>query len=368
MPQADVSIPQVESRPLMIDGIEPPAPAQKEAAPAKTAQEKTPVKVVEKAPAKPEVKTPDQVKEPPSPAQKGLADLQAREREIYAHAHRVREREAKVTEQSKSIEATRAQLERLKTDPIGVLNEIGLTFNQLADAQLAHLDKLEKAGKDPALDPKFQKMEKQLEQMTEAEQARQTQAHQEYVQKLWNEHLGECSKIIGATVDDFETILSDEPRAEAIYQDLFIKWNKKYGKDPQRDLKDPENDEVLALLRYTEELMETEAYEKYTKYDGLKKIQTHKQKAQADKLAADKLAADKLAADKAGAQTVKKVVADEDSEEPKPPVRTHRLARTITNKLTPAGSGEGTIQKRMSREEKSRMVAEKYDKMLRDQG
>lgn len=137
------------------------------------------------APAEEEAEeAPPPVEEPaPEPRlAKGLKLLAKREQELRAER-------AKFREEAKQLEGLKAQLgsliemdRRLKDDPIGFLRERGLTFEQLADAELKKVDPKPKTPEDDIKELREKLLALEEEKKTEAQ--RQTERQRQESLKL----------------------------------------------------------------------------------------------------------------------------------------------------------------------------------------
>jgi hypothetical protein len=319
-----------------------------------------PVTQVEKAPAakpvkdeqvKVEVKT--EVKEEPKivPAPK---DETAKRFALLAQKERaIRARESRVTEESKSLESTKEQLSHIKDDPLGTVEKLaGKSFKELADLNLKRIEQLEKEGKDPNKDPKLAEIEAKMQKMEAAETARQEKAQQEEVQARWNTHLNECSTIVQKDPEGFETILADTDEATQVYSNLFIEFFKFAGRDPVRS-DDPEQDEVIALLKRTEEVLEEQVYKRFTRYEPLKKVQTKYAAWKAEQAKKTEVKSEVKTEEPPKDTSVADVVARHKSK---------RTGSTITSKLTGSGAGSSSSDpyKGMTKEQRIAAISKKF--------
>lgn len=128
----------------------------------------------------------------PNPGDDGR--LAAKYAAFQRHTRQFEQERAKFKEEQKQLDGLRRAMEKAKEDPFSLLDELGITYNDLTDLML-------KGGKEApdlkhrALESKLQQMEKRLQ---EEEYARQ-----------WKEKELEASNFLRENADKFEYVASD---------------------------------------------------------------------------------------------------------------------------------------------------------------
>lgn len=145
-----------------------------------------------------------------------FAALGRKEKEIKAREKQLSDRQKALEEQlagkEKEVESFKSLPERIKKDPLGVMKEHGLTFEQLAELYLndgkptedQKLSEIEKRAMD-----RIEKLEKQLAE----KEAKQTQ---EELDKQLNAYKAQITDFVNAPENDYELI-----RAENAVQLVF---------------------------------------------------------------------------------------------------------------------------------------------------
>lgn len=145
-------------------------------------------------------------------------------------------------------------------NPIAFLSSLtGKSFDEIINLSLTNLD-------DKPADPQ-KKIEEKLAAL-EKERAEEKAAAAKYNEnKNWNDHISNVSKFVQENPDDHEVILSHPDRGTQIYRELLDTALK----TARRPL---DGDEVIALLKRTEQLLTNEVKPLFERLSKSKKFST----------------------------------------------------------------------------------------------
>lgn len=194
----------------------------------------------------------DSVAEDKKPLSPQFAALAKKQRALDVREKALADRETALSEKEKTLvdqPKTGLDVERLKADPFGVLQEHGLSFDQLTEMLMSGKGKV---------DPEILALKQQLKTMEEKLTKSFDERDQGQVEQVRKEIRSDIERLV-ATGDDFEMIRATKSHKDV--DDLIFRiWEEK--------------GEVLDT-REACELIEKELLEESLKLAKLKKIQGH---------------------------------------------------------------------------------------------
>ena len=203
----------------------------------------------------------------PDPKGRAFAELARRERELRRIDARTKQEAESLKEAKAAAEAYRKELAEIKERPFDFLQKhVGLGFEDLTRKYLLSDPKAptETQSKvDPKVEHDLAELKAWRAQQEEArQQAAQKQAT-EAQQALVNQHLQERLKYCQEHPGDFESIIDNQQAAVNVYMDLYRQGfaaknelpSRQWTQDDLVGAVDLEEDELLAVLKRTEEIL-----------------------------------------------------------------------------------------------------------------
>lgn len=267
-----------------------------EAASEEVSAEEMPVQASPSAPSEDSIAPPEAQAKPKDPTSEHYLRLAHREKALRAREAAVKAKEDAATKsyedqlRAKETEYSSKYISResLKSDPLGVLGQEGLTYDQLTEYALKSPKTPEDVARDNrerALEAKVAAMEAKLQAQEKASSEGQTRAYESAKKQLGVE----TRKLVQSAPDEFEAI-----KTTGSYSDVVELIEKTY-----------ESDGILLSVEEAARDVETYLVSEGEKMSRLKKIQARMNKKQAEASSSSTTASAKSAPNTANAAPVK---------------------------------------------------------------
>jgi hypothetical protein len=296
-----------------------------------------PTKTSEEQP-KEEVNT--KIEQTPEDKEESIKQIKREEQRARLFAEKARkDRELQIfqkenNELKNKLTSYEKEKELLKSNPVDFIrNTTGMDYEDLTKLYLKQLEGEENKPDSPQKDSRVERLEEKLAELEKAKQA-ELQAKEQYmINSTINNHLNMVYNYCQKNSEEYEAILSHPDRAQNIYIDIYRQAYQLGGRDLDEQ-------EIIAALKRTEDLLTSDL------------------EAQADKL----LKIKKLSSKFMTKEPEKKI------EEPKPstPRPFTSKVKTISNDMITGATDNKPSKKTMSAEElhkkKLAEIAAKFDK------
>jgi len=155
--------------------------------------------------------------QPPKKERVGLTLAQVMSRENV-----IRKREKALEDREKGLDGQKGVLDRLKEDPLAVLEEAGLDFRKVVDLGL-------NGKKDPTTEDKLAALEAQIAADKQARADAEKEEAQKQYERNVQQHMDSIGQTISKDAEAYE-LLNNWDGATELVNEVMVLWHKEHGK------------------------------------------------------------------------------------------------------------------------------------------
>jgi hypothetical protein len=142
--------------------------------------------------------------------------------QVMSRENAIRKREKALEDREKGLDGQKGVLDRLKEDPLAVLQEAGMDFRKVVDLGL-------NGKKDPTVEDKVAALEAQIAADKQARADAQKDEAQKQYERNVQQHMDSIGQTISKDAETYE-LLNNWDGATELVNEVMVLWHKEHGK------------------------------------------------------------------------------------------------------------------------------------------